>query len=165
MNEVKHCTVAGDSEARAPRLLACNLWSARRHHDRGPADVITAVRLVLGGVLLAHGLVHLLYLAPDVDAFSLESTWLPEMLRRPVALVLLAATVLSFSLVALATWGVPGLSNAWPVLTVIAAAVSAVLLVVFWDRQLIVGLVIDAALVAAALWQPAWLQHLLRGTA
>jgi hypothetical protein len=107
--------------------------------------------------------VHLLYLAPDVDAFSLESRWVPETLRRPVALVLLAATILSFTLVALSTWGVPGLSTAWPVLTVVAAASSAALLVVFWDRQLVIGLAIDAALVALALWEPSWLQSFLPG--
>ncbi|HEX3224109.1 MAG TPA: hypothetical protein VHR35_16225 [Nocardioides sp.] len=123
--------------------------------------MITVLRVVAGVLLLAHGLVHLLYLAPDVDAFSLESSWLPEALRRPVALALLAGTVLAFALVALGTWGVAGLSGAWPVLAVVAASISAVLLLAFWDRQLVVGLAIDAGLVAVVLWQPAWLQDLL----
>ena len=120
-----------------------------------------AVRVVLGVLLLAHGLVHLLYLAPDVDAFSFDSTWLPESLRRPVGLVLLGATVVAFVLVALATWGVPGLASTWPAVTRAAAGVSALLLLVFWDRQLVLGLLIDAVLVALALWQPAWLRDLL----
>ncbi|WP_257015907.1 hypothetical protein [Rhodococcus sp. ACS1] len=149
------------------------MWTTRTGafgHGRangGPGGVVvsTTARLGVGVLLLAHGLVHLLYLARDVDAFSLDSTWLPEMLRRPVALVLLTATVLSFALVALGTWGVPGLSSAWPVLTVFAAAVSTLLLLLFWDWQLIFGLVIDAALVTLALWQPVWLQHLIWGTA
>jgi hypothetical protein len=51
------------------------------------------------------------------------------------------------------------------VLTVFAAAVSTLLLLLFWDWQLIFGLVIDAALVTLALWQPVWLQHLIWGTA
>lgn len=123
------------------------------------------VRVLAGVLLLAHGLVHLLYLAPDVDAFSIESARLPETLRRPVALVLLAATVLAFALVALSTWRVPGLSSAWPMLTLLAAAISAVLLLVFWDRQLVFGLAIDALLIAAALWQPAWLHQFVEGTA
>jgi len=127
--------------------------------------VIIVVRILAGVLLLAHGLVHLLYLAPDVDAFSIQAGRLPENLRRPVALVLLVATVLAFVLVALSTWGVPGLSSAWPVLTVVAAGLSAVLLVVFWDRQLVFGLGIDAALMAVAMWQPVWLQQLLPGTA
>ena len=123
------------------------------------------VRIVVGVLLLAHGLVHLLYLAPDVDAFSIQARRLPESVRRPVALVLLGATVLAFALVALGTWGVPGLSHAWPMLTVVAAGLSALLLVVFWDPQLVVGLAIDAALIAVAMWQPVWLHQLLQGTA
>lgn len=122
------------------------------------------VRVLAGVLLLAHGLVHLLYLAPDVDAFSIESGRLPENVRRPLALALMAATVLGFALVALSTWGVPALSNAWPTLTVVAAMISAVLLVVFWDRQLVLGLAIDAALIVLALWQPGWLRQLLPGT-
>src|SRR5512135_2785469 len=73
----------------------------------------------------AHGLVHLLYLAPDVPEFSLGRSWLlPEPARRPVARVLMAATVAGFALVALAVWGVPGLSAAWPALTVVACLLS-----------------------------------------
>jgi hypothetical protein len=127
--------------------------------------VIFVVRMLAGVLLLAHGLVHLLYLATDVEAFSIQAGRLPENVRRPVALVLLAATVLAFALVALSTWGVPGLSNAWPMLTVVAAGLSAVLLVVFWDRQLVFGLAIDAVLIAVATWQPVWLHQLLLGTA
>jgi hypothetical protein len=127
--------------------------------------VIIVVRILAGVLLLAHGLVHLLYLAPDVDAFSIQAGRLPENMRRPLALVLLAATVLAFVLVALGTWGVPGLSTAWPMLTVLAAGLSAALLVVFWDRQLVFGLAIDAALIAVAMWQPVWLHQLLPGTA
>lgn len=126
--------------------------------------MIVVVRILVGTLLLAHGLVHLLYLAPDVDAFSIQAGRLPGNLRRPVALGLLAATVVAFALVALSTWGLPGLSNAWPTLTVVAATLSAALLLVFWDRQLVLGLAIDAALIAVAVWQPAWLHQLLPGT-
>jgi hypothetical protein len=112
-------------------------------------------------VLLAHGLVHLLYLAPDVDAFSIGSGPLPEPARRPVALALLTATVLASVLVALSVWGVPGLSGVWPFLVVVAAGLSALLLLLFWDRQLLLGLGIDAALVVLALWRPSWVQHVL----
>jgi hypothetical protein len=122
---------------------------------------VIIVRIVLGVLLLAHGLVHLLYLAPDVDAFAIESGRLPEQWRHPVALILLTATILGFSLVALSTWGAPGLASYWPALTLVAAALSGLLLVLFWDRQLVFGLAIDAALIAVAVWQPVWLQQLL----
>ncbi len=120
-----------------------------------------AARIVVGGLLLAHGLVHLLYLAQDVDAFSIESSRLPEHLRRPVALVLITLTVLAFALVAFSTWGVPGLSDVWPTLVVVASVLSAVLLLAFWDRQLVVGLVIDAVLILVGLWKPGWIHPLV----
>ena len=39
------------------------------------------VRIVAGVLLLAHGSVHLLYLAPDVREFSIDRSWvLPDLL-------------------------------------------------------------------------------------
>ena len=115
------------------------------------------LRIVVGVLLIAHGLVHLLYLAPDVPVFSLEKSWIvPEGSRRPVAYALMAATILAFILVALALWGVPGLSSVWPVLTIVAATLSVVLLVAYWDTQLVFGIVIDLALLAAAIIRPDW---------
>ena len=66
-------------------------------------------------VLLAHGLVHLLYLASDVQEFSFDRSWVvPESPRRQVGLGLMVATVVAFALVALAVWDVPRLSADWP---------------------------------------------------
>jgi len=119
------------------------------------------LRIIVGVLLIAHGLVHLLYLAPDTP-FSLEKSWIvPEGSRRPVAYALMAATILAFVLVALAVWGVPGLSTAWPVVTVVAAALSLVLLVAYWDTQLVFGIAIDLALVAAAVLRPDWVERLI----
>jgi hypothetical protein len=124
--------------------------------------VVIAVRVVAGVLLLAHGLVHLLYLAPDVPEFSLGRSWLlPEPARRPVARVLMAATVAGFALVALAVWGVPGLSAAWPALTIVACLLSMALLAVFWDTVLVIGIVIDAALVVIAVTRPEWADRLV----
>jgi len=92
----------------------------------------TAVRMVVGVVLLAHGLVHLLYLAPDVEAFSIGSGPLPEQARRPVALALLTATVLASVLVALSVSGVPGLSGVRPFLVVGAARQASAGRSVMW---------------------------------
>ncbi len=119
-------------------------------------------RIVVGVLLLAHGLVHLLYLAPDVPEFSTEDSWLlPASGRRPVAVVLMAATVVAFALVALAVWQVPGLRAVWPAATVVAAALSALLLVLFWNWHLGLGLVIDVLLVLAAVVRPPWVERLL----
>jgi hypothetical protein len=123
----------------------------------------TVVRVVAGVLLLAHGLVHLLYLAPDVPEFSLDSWAVPESARRPLATVLMAATVVAFALLALAVWGVPALASAWPVLALVAAGTSTVLLVLFWDWHLVAGIAIDAALVVAAVTRPAWLETFMTG--
>jgi hypothetical protein len=119
------------------------------------------IRSVVGLLLLAHGLVHLLYLSSDTPEFSIERSWLlPEAVRRPTALVLMAATVFAFALVALAVWRVPGLSGVWPVLVIAASALSTVLLVVFWNSQLVFGLAINVALIAVVVTQPGWADRL-----
>ncbi|HEX7538083.1 MAG TPA: hypothetical protein VF391_13905 [Dermatophilaceae bacterium] len=123
---------------------------------------MTVVRIVTGVLLLAHGLVHLLYLAPDVPEFSLDQSWLvPEAARRPLGLGLLVATVAAFALLALAAWGVPGLSAVWPAVTVVASLLSAALLVGFWDIRLVFGLAIDVALMTIAVTRPHWAGQLM----
>ena len=73
------------------------------------------LRIVAGVLLLAHGVVHLLYLAPDMSQFSTQRSWLvPEAARQPVALGLITAPIAASAVLALAVWGVPGLTAAWP---------------------------------------------------
>jgi multisubunit Na+/H+ antiporter MnhC subunit len=120
------------------------------------------VRIVAGMLLLAHGLVHLLYLAPDVKEFSIDrSSLLPEPARRPVAMALILATVVAFALAALAVWGVPGLAGAWPTLMIMACLLSVVLLVTYWDSALAIGIAIDLALAAVAVTRPDWADRLV----
>jgi hypothetical protein len=45
--------------------------------------MVIAVRVVAGVLVLAHGLVHLLYLAPDVREFSIDRSWRPDPVRPP----------------------------------------------------------------------------------
>jgi hypothetical protein len=124
--------------------------------------VVIAVRVVAGVLLLAHGLVHLLYLAPDVPHFCIDRSWLlPAPARRPVARVLMAATVAGFALVALTVWGVPGLSAVWPALTIGACLLSMALLAGFWDTMLVIGIVIDVALMVIAVTRPEWADRLV----
>ena len=123
---------------------------------------MVAVRIVAGILLLAHGLVHLLYLVPDVSEFSTQGSWLvPEAARQPVARVLIAATIVASAALALAVWGAPGLATAWPVLAVLAGAISLVLIVAYWDARLMLGLAIDCALITLAVVQPAWLKDFM----
>ena len=113
------------------------------------------LRALLGLLLMAHGLVHLLYLAKDAPEFSTDQSWLiPRRWRQPVARSLIAATILGFALLALAVWHVPGLSGSWPTLAITASSLSTLLLVAFWNRRLTLGLLINAALIAVALAAP-----------
>lgn len=118
------------------------------------------VRIVVGGLLVAHGLVHLMWFAPNDDPawpFRLDRSWLwSEATRKPVAIVLVALVVAGFALLGLAVWGVPGLASMWPGLAIGAAVVSLATLVLFWNRQLLWGVAIDLSLIVVALSRPGW---------
>lgn len=117
----------------------------------------TLLRIVVGFLLIAHGLVHLLYLVDDVPEFSLENSWLvPDSASRPVALVLMWATIAAFALLGLAVWGVPGLTSIWPALAIVGSALSLLLLVAFWSWSLVFGVLINVAIVAIAVIRPEW---------
>lgn len=126
---------------------------------------MTLLRIVVGVLLAAHGLVHLLYFVTNTDdptwPFTVERSWLvPEGARRPVAVVLVALTIAAFVLLGLAVAGVPGLRAVWPVLGVVGSGASLLTLLLFWNVQLLAGVAIDAAVLALALWQPAWTAEL-----
>lgn len=114
----------------------------------------------MGGLVVAHGLVHLMWFAPSDDParpFRLDRSWLlSEQAHKPVAVVLVALVVAGFALLGLAVWGVPPLNSIWPVLAIGAALASLSALALFWDRQLLWGVAIDVALIVVALWRPAW---------
>lgn len=119
------------------------------------------LRIVSGSLLIAHGLVHLLYFVPNVDdpkwPFTLSRSWLvPVAVRRPVGIALIAVTLIAFALLGLAVWGVPGLSAIWPTLAIIGSAASLVTLIVFWNTQLLIGVAIDVGLIVVALVRPEW---------
>jgi hypothetical protein len=124
--------------------------------------VVVLVRVLVGTLLLAHGLVHLLYVAHDVPEFSLDrSRLVPEGGRRAVGVGLVVATIVAFAVLALAVWGVPGVSAAWPAVAVVACLLSLALLTLFWARQLVLGVALDLGLLAVAATRPAFLERLL----
>jgi hypothetical protein len=122
------------------------------------------VRTVIGVVLVAHGLVHLLWWAPSDDPawpFRRDRSWLLPAATRPlVAASLVGLVVGGFALLGLAVWGVPVLTAIWPVLAIVAAAASLAALVLFWDRRLLAGVAIDVAVLVVAWWQPGWTARL-----
>lgn len=110
---------------------------------------------------MAHGLVHLMYLAPDVEEFSLDDSWLLSgSATHSIGNVLMVATVVGFVLLGLAAWGVPGLSATWPAIAIVASVASLALLIAFWDPHLIFGAALDLALIALAMMQPSWTQQI-----
>ncbi len=122
-------------------------------------------RTALGLFLLAHGLVFLLYLVKEPDdpkwPFTFDQSWLvPEAQRRPVGIGLMILTVVLFGLLALAVWGVPGLAGIWPALGIAAAVASLALLVAFWQTQLILGILIAAAVIYVVVTRPGWTDSL-----
>lgn len=119
------------------------------------------VRVLVGGALFAHGLIHLLYALPAPDdpnyPFTFDGSWLvPDSARRVVGLVLVVVTVLAFSALALAVWGVGGLDSVWKPLTSIGSVASLAVLVAFWHSWVVVGVVIDVGLLTATLVVPDW---------
>ena len=119
------------------------------------------LRIVGGGLLIAHGLVHLLYVADDVGEFTLDDSWLiPEASRHSIGVVLMWATVAAFGLLGFAVWGVPGLVSIWPIVAVVASLLSFVLLVAFWNWSLVFGVVIDVVVLCVAVLQPGWTERL-----
>ncbi|MCB0949485.1 MAG: hypothetical protein KDB44_09440 [Mycobacterium sp.] len=115
------------------------------------------VRLVVGLLLVAHGLVHLLYLTDDVPEFTFEDSWLaPESVARSVGVLLMSVTIALFIALGLAVWGVPGLSAVWPALAIAASVTSLVLMACFWSNRLVIGVLIDVAIVAVAVMRPQW---------
>lgn len=128
---------------------------------------------LLALVMLAHGLVHGLFLVPAPTTGSGDPTWPFELgrswpvrsagldpgLMRTIAIVLIAVTVVAFALAALATVGLLVPAGWWGGLVVAGALASLALLVVAFDPQLVLGIGIDIALlvvVLGSLWSPSW---------
>lgn len=126
------------------------------------------MKIIIALFLIAHGLVHAgLAAAPNPDvpdskpgAFftSPERSWLlpkiglSEAAVRWVGIILVAVATLGFVLAGLGIFGIPGLSAIWRTVAVISASVSLLLLVLFWHLWLIVGVLIDIAILVALLW-------------
>lgn len=127
---------------------------------------------LLAGLLVAHGLIHLLFLAPQPARaatvtgpawpFDLGGSWLvvrgtdPSVVRTTGG-VLLALTVACSVLGALAIVGVLIPGGWWSGLVVGAALASLGLLAIAFSSMLLVGVAIDLALVWLAVasgWAP-----------
>lgn len=116
--------------------------------------------------LIAHGLIHAMYAAPapsDSESkwpFQLKHSWLlaPAGLdawAKPVGTALWILAAAGFAVTGLGLLGIPILHEWWRTLALASAGVSGLLLILFWNPQLVVGVLIDAAIVGVLLWNPA----------
>jgi hypothetical protein len=138
---------------------------------------------LLGLFLVMHGLIHLIWINPpkpvqrgaaaavpaavtagDWGAFrGLDYSWLlsgpgtPANQVRLLGQVLVVSTVIAYTLAALASIPMVVPASAWPALIVGGTAASLTLMLLFFHRNLIIGLVINAVLVWVVLtsaWTP-----------
>jgi hypothetical protein len=119
-------------------------------------------KFVLAFFLGMHGLIHLGYVTPAPPdpkyPFSLSKSWLMTSLGLPgptvraIGIILSALTVIGFMLTGLATAGVVVPQGWWTRLTMFSAAASLLLLILFWHTWLVLGILIDLALMGAILW-------------
>jgi hypothetical protein len=127
-------------------------------------------RLLFAAFLLAHGAIHASFLSPRPPAtaggptwpFELARSWvltplgLPPQTTRLLGLGLVAATMAAFALAALATAGVIS-ADLWGPASATGAVASVVLLVLFFQPWLALGVLIDLGLVWTVLvagWSP-----------
>jgi hypothetical protein len=133
---------------------------------------------ILGGFIIAHGAVHAILAAAPIPNdpspkpgtfFTVSSrSWLLSRLGVPdaaalwIGILLVATATIIFILAGVGALGVSGLNATWRTMAVIAAAISLLLLVLFWHSWLIVGVLIDIALLIALLilnWPPQTLMN------
>jgi hypothetical protein len=117
------------------------------------------LRALFGLVLLAHGAIHLAWLAPQPDdpkyPFRWHSRWFPNVseatLKGPGA-ALITFLFLAYLASALGVWGVPVLSRVWGVAAVLGSVVSVFVTAVLWDPDFIANPIVDAAIIAIVLF-------------
>jgi hypothetical protein len=118
------------------------------------------VKALLGVFLIAHGLVHLLYFVPADDLkypMTAERSWLvtrlgvPLRVVRPVVAGLALVGAVGFVLLALSYWGLLVPTSWFPMLAVISAGASLLLVFATWNIQFIFSVIINAAILYWAL--------------
>jgi hypothetical protein len=113
------------------------------------------VKLVIGLFLLAHGLVHLLYLAPRPPddpryPFVPETAWITRSLGMNAGAAKAAAR--TGAVVVAAVLGIAGIAlivgaGLWTTMAVLGAVISLALLIAFYDPWLTLGVAIDLAII------------------
>jgi hypothetical protein len=117
------------------------------------------LRIVAGLFLIAHGLVHLLYVGPRPEddpsyPFVPEGRWLPRAIGlQPSAAKAIAGTLAVACAIAFVISGIALLANAdlWEPAAVVGAGVSLALMLLFFHRWLVFGIAIDVVILGSVL--------------
>jgi hypothetical protein len=136
------------------------------------------VGVVIGVFLIAHGLVHAgLFAAPDPNdpesspgAFftSTARSWFFNRIEtvavtvQRTGIILAVLSTLGFVIAGVGILGVPAVSEIWQAMSVISAAVSLLLLIIFWHPWLVVGVLIDLLVFLSVLFLH-WPSELFNG--
>lgn len=126
------------------------------------------MKILIAIFLIAHGLVHAgLAAAPNpkdpdekAGAFftSAKRSWLLSKLGLSpnaiqwIGIGLVSLSTIGFVLAGLGVFGVAGLDTIWRTIAIISAATSLLLLILFWHRWLVIGVLIDLVILAEILW-------------
>jgi hypothetical protein len=114
-------------------------------------------RIALGVFLIAHGLIHILWVIPAPDdekwPFSItESTVLvraPESALKAIGWIGVVIATTTFVLAGIGVLGVPGLVATWSLFAVAGALASLLMIGLFWNKSFVVGLAIDVVILLA----------------
>jgi hypothetical protein len=130
----------------------------RRVARAGRGCKLPIVTWLLAFFLAAHGLIHASFLSPKPKEhrgphlpFNLDSSWLFESAGRPLGVLLVYVTAAVFLLAAASSVGlfVPGAW--WQTLVKLGSASGALLLVIFFEAWLTLGVLINLGLLYAVL--------------
>jgi hypothetical protein len=131
---------------------------------------VTAGKWLLGGLLFAHGAVHLLFAVQEPDGngtgwpFDMTRSWmitgpgLSPGLVRSIGWALIVVTAAGLAVAALSTVGIVVPAGWWQPAVIGGASLSTIALVLFFDPQLALGVGINGVLlwmVATSWWAPA----------
>ena len=128
------------------------------------------MKTIIALFLILHGLVHaILAMVPDPNkpesgfgtffsrSWLLTGLGLSESAGRPIAIVLAAVATIGFIAAGLALLEILVPFGWWRILAIASAMVSLLLLVVFWNLYLIIGVDIDVVILVTLIftdWTP-----------
>jgi hypothetical protein len=134
-----------------------------------------AMRIFIIAVLLAHGLVHASLSWVPLPAANgphtpfwptwwrdaVDPTWPVNRLgvaapvARTLGWILWLATLLGFAAAGLGLLGLPGLKAIWQSTAAVSAVISLLMLALYWHPWLVIGVLLDLAVLGALVW-PRW---------